>query len=297
MTATGVGTIIDCRVRVPHDRRPRDEEMPADIMDQLDAVVGFGSTRFKTSADLLSDMDVSGVDIAVVHAEYEFGDPADGLNEAVASMLDENPNRFVGFGTISMNRLRIRRAINQVEGLKRDGMKGVSIQPSFFDMALDERRLYPIYSKLEELGLVVALHTGVNYSRLHPIANDHPLKLDQVACDFPDLKIVACHGAWPWTTELVAVARKHPTVFIEFGGLAPKYVGAENTGWGVMYRFMNSLLRDQILFGTDWPVFSMGRAVEEWRELGELKPEVLSALLGENANRLLGLEKELHKSE
>jgi predicted TIM-barrel fold metal-dependent hydrolase len=86
---------------------------------------------------------------------------------------------------------------------------------------------------------------------------------------------------------MVAVARKHPNVYLEFGGLAPKYVGSAGTGWEVVFRFMNSLLSKQVLFGTDWPVFPMPRALEEWRTLG-LKPAVLEALLGGNADRLLG---------
>lgn len=85
----------------------------------------------------------------------------------------------------------------------------------------------------------------------------------------------------------MAVARKHPNVYLEFGGLAPRYVGAPGTGWEVVFRFMNSLLSRQVLFGTDWPVFPMARALAEWRELG-LKPQVLDALLSGNAERLLG---------
>ena len=165
-------------------------------------------------------------------------------------------------------------------------MVGVATQPSFFHMAIDDRRLYPVYTKAFELGLFVCLHTGINYGDTHPIRNDHPLLLDQVACDLPRLRLVACHAGWPWTPEMVAVARKHPNVFLEFGGLAPKYVGAPGSGWEVMYRFMNSVLADQVLFGTDWPVISQTRALSEWRELG-LKPAVLAKLLGANAERLL----------
>ena len=82
------------------------------------------------------------------------------------------------------------------------------------------------------------------------------------------------------------MARKHPNVYMEFGGLAPKYVGAEGTGWEVMRRFMNSVLSEQVLFGTDWPVMSQSRALGEWREMG-LKPVVLERLLGANAARLI----------
>jgi len=140
---------------------------------------------------------------------------------------------------------------------------------------------------LGELGLQVALHTGINYTVTFPIRNDQPIQVDQVACDFPDLVLVACHAGWPWVPEMVAVLRKHPNVYAEFGGLAPRYVCEANTGWEVMFRFMNSLPGRQVLHGTDWPVFPMDRALAEWRA-GGLRPHVLEALTGGNAQRLLG---------
>jgi hypothetical protein len=85
---------------------------------------------------------------------------------------------------------------------------------------------------------------------------------------------------------MVAVMRKHPNVYAEFGGLAPRYVLEPNTGWEVMHRFMNSVLAEQVLFGTDWPVFPMDQALEQWRS-GDLKPHVLEALTHGNAERLL----------
>ncbi len=167
------------------------------------------------------------------------------------------------------------------------GLAGVTLQPSFFGMPIDDRRLYPIYAKANEVGLHIALHTGINYTMTYPISNDHPLQVDQVACDFPDLTLIACHAGWPWTAEMVAVMRKHPNVYAEFGGLAPRYVCESGTGWEVMFRFMNSLLGEQVLHGTDWPVFPMDRALAEWRA-GGLRDGVLASLLGSNAARLLG---------
>jgi hypothetical protein len=186
-----------------------------------------------------------------------------------------------------MDHLKIPRALAQVQRVHELGLKGLNLQPSFFGLAIDDRLLYPVYAKAYELGLQVALHTGINYTVTCTIRNDHPLQLDQVACDFPGLTLIACHAGWPWVPEMVAVLRKHPTVYAEFGGLAPRYVCEHNTGWEVMFRFMNSLLSQQVLHGTDWPVFPMDRALSEWRS-GGLRLEVLDALTGGNASRLLG---------
>ncbi len=280
--------IIDFRVRLPAELRPGNEPTPPpEYRVQYDAVLGLDAKRHRSFAALQSDMDDARVGHAVVHAEYEYGDPADALNDAVGKLIESYPDRFSGFGTVSMAPLHVMRALRQMQRVSDLGMVGISIQPSFFAMPMHDRQLYPIYAKAVELELMVAVHSGVNYSVRHPISNDHPLQIDQVACDFPELTIVACHAGWPWAAEMVAVARKHPNVVMEFGGLAPKYVSEQNTGWEVMFRFMNTLLSKQVLFGTDWPVFPTTRAVEEWQAAG-LKPDVLTALLGGNARRLLG---------
>jgi uncharacterized protein len=279
-------TVIDFRVRLPVDLRPPLETPPA-VAEQYDAVLGTSTTFQRTLADLKDEMAENGVDHAVVHAEFEFGDPADALNDEVARLIGDDPARFSGIGTISVEPFDIMRALGQMAHCKAAGMVGITTQPSFFQLPINDRRFYPVYAKAVELDLIMCLHTGVNYGVTHPIRNDHPLMLDDVACDFPELTLIACHAGWPWTAEMVAVARKHPKVYLEFGGLAPKYVGAEGTGWEIMFRFMNSVLSDQILFGTDWPVIAETRALSEWRALG-LKPQVLDKLLGANAARLLG---------
>ncbi len=282
--------IIDFRVRPPLDLQPESHRTaPKEYTEQYRAVFGpdFDVGKGKTTDDLVAEMDAAGVDFAVMHAEFEWGDAADALNEAVARTVHDRPDRFAGFGAITMEPLRPMHAVRQAIEVADLGLVGISHESSFHGFPIDDRRLYPLYARATELGLPVAVHAGINYTVHHPILNDHPLQIDQVACDFPDLTIIACHAGWPWIPEMVAVARKHPRVYMEFGGLAPKYVGLPGTGWEVMHRFMNSLLAGQVLHGTDWPTFAMARALDEWRAM-DLKPEVLAALLGGNARRLLG---------
>ena len=153
-------------------------------------------------------------------------------------------------------------------------------------MSINDKRLYPLYGKAEELQLPVALHTGVNYHRAHHLRHEQPLMIDEVASDFPDLVLVACHAGWPWVTEMIAVARRHPTVYLDFGGMAPRYLTHDGSGWREMFHHMNTLLSEQILFASDWPTMSLRRCVPEWLSLG-LRPEVLEASLATNCERLL----------
>ena len=278
----GAPTIIDARVRLPMDRRPPNARTkPTEYTDRYDDVFDMADARRRSLHDLVADMDQAGIARAVMHAEYEYGDHADDLNEAVAKVVADHTDRFWGFGTVSLAPLRPMRTMQQAERAADMGLLGLNIQPAFFDLAIDDRRLYPLYGKAAELGLVVAIHTGVNYSLVNPIEVERPVLLDHVACDFPQLRLIACHGGWPWIPEMVAVARRHKNVYIDFGGMSPKYVGQQGTGWEMMRRFMDSLLVDQVLFATDWPVFSMTRAVGEWQDMG-LRVDTLEALLSRN---------------
>lgn len=279
--------LIDFRVRVPFALCPK-IDIPAENVKQYDAILDVynKAAAGQTLEDLLKVLDASAIDHAVLHAENEVADVADALNRTVADIVAKQPQRFTGVGTVSLEGFTITRALRQIEECAEMGFIGLSLQPAFFGMSIDDKRLYPVYAKAMEKNLLVALHTGINYTTHRPMSGENPMLLDAIACHFPDLTIVASHAGWPWVAEMVAVARKHPNVHMEFGGLAPKYIGAQGGGWEMMYRFMNSVLADQVLFGTDWPTMGHQRVLGEWETL-DLKAPVLKKLLGENAKNLI----------
>lgn len=106
-----------------------------------------------------------------------------------------------------------------------------------------------------------------------------PICLDQVAIDFPDLKILGIHIGVPWTDEMISMAWKHENVFIGVDAYAPKHWPAS------LVHYLNSYGRHKVLFGTDWPVIDPERAVREIDDL-KLKPETMKALMRENAIRV-----------
>jgi Predicted metal-dependent hydrolase of the TIM-barrel fold len=234
---------------------------------------------------LIATMDEQGIDQAVMHAESEGGEDGESLNEALERVISASPERFKGVGCIDVAGASPTQMARQTVRIGDRGFVGITLQPAFFGVDIDERALYPMYSRAEELGLVVCLHTGITYSRIHPLRHERAEMLDQVACDFPDLKLVACHAGWPWATEYAAVARRHPTVYLEFGALAPKYVAKPGTGWDALFGMMPNVLRSQVLYGSDWPMMAPERALREWRESG-LDEAALQALFHGNAAHL-----------
>jgi predicted TIM-barrel fold metal-dependent hydrolase len=99
--------------------------------------------------------------------------------------------------------------------------------------------------------------------------------------------IVANHGGWPWVNEMVAVAWKRPNVYIEMGGMSPKYIAKPASGWERFLTYANSLLQDQILFATD-SLCPRERVVKEM-ELLPLEDQIKEKLVYKNGMRALNL--------
>ncbi len=235
---------------------------------------------------LIQGMDAGGVEKAVMQAEWAIGNYRK-QNDAVYKLVQAHPERFVA-GYLCINPLADDDMAAVVEKeVKERGFKGVNIQPWAYRVRCNDKRFYPVYEKCLELNIPVTIHCSINFTVNRTIDYGRPLYLDEVACDFPDLKIVANHGGWPWVTEMVAVAWKHPNVYIEIGAVSPKYIGTPGTGWEALIVYGNSLLQDRVLFATD-NMLPHKRCVEEIKAL-PLKPDVKEKWLGSNALNLLGL--------
>jgi predicted TIM-barrel fold metal-dependent hydrolase len=235
--------------------------------------------------DLLTEMKQSGVSQAVLHAEYSFGD-AEVLNKIVAEKVKAHPDMLIGFAGIDPPSSRS--PVSDLDRYVKDwNMKGLNLQPWVQGWYANDKRLYPLYSYCQQAAIPVAIHASLNFALHRRIDYSHPLYLDQVACDFPNLTMVANHGGWPWVNDMIAVAWKRPNIYLEIGGVAPKYIAKPGTGWELFLTYGNSVLQDQILFATD-SLIPHERAVKEVDGL-PLKDEVKEKFLYTNAARLLGL--------
>jgi hypothetical protein len=106
--------------------------------------------------------------------------------------------------------------------------------------------------------------------------------LDDVAADFPDLTIVIAHPSFPWQDEALAVATHKANVFIDLSGWSPKYFPA------VLVQYANTVLKDKVMFGSDYPVITPDRWLADFADL-PIKDEVRPQIVKDNAIRVLGL--------
>jgi uncharacterized protein len=233
----------------------------------------------------VAEMERSGVSLAVLHAEYAYGD-VDQLNRTVGEFVKEFPQKLLGFAGIDPAASQdpvadLDRYVNEW------GMGGLNLQTCVQGWYANDKRLYPLYSYCQEKRLPVSIHASVNFLTNRKIDYGHPLYLDEIACEFPDLAVVGNHGGWPWVTEMVAVAWKHSNVFIELGGISPKYIAKPGSGWEPILAYGNSVLQDQILFATD-SLIPYARVFKEIEQL-PLKDSVKEKFLCTNAMRVLGI--------
>ena len=184
--------------------------------------------------------------------------------ERVHEVCQKYPDRFSGLAGVDPYRgMQGLRDLEQA--VKEYGFVGAHLYPHWFDIAPDHAKYYPYYAKCCELDIPIMMQVGHNliYQRDRRLPSvGRPICLDQVAIDFPELKLIGIHIGVPWTDEMISMAWKHENVFIGVDAYAPKHWPQQ------LVHYLNTYGRDKVLFGTDWPVIDPERAVAEIDALG-----------------------------
>ncbi|MBK6857286.1 MAG: amidohydrolase [Microthrixaceae bacterium] len=198
--------------------------------------------------------------------------------------LRDHPDRFWGLINADPNQgmeaLRtIDRAVEEWGSqLKAVHVWGTALQPS---VAIDDKKMYPIYAKCVEVNLPIVLYVGVPGPRI-PMAPQLPILLDEVCCFFPELKIVTRHGGEPWTELMVKMLLKFPNLYYSTSAFAPKYYPKD------ILDFANTRGADKIIHAGYWAAgLTLDRIHAELPTV-PLRDEVWPKFLRENANRVFG---------
>jgi predicted TIM-barrel fold metal-dependent hydrolase len=110
----------------------------------------------------------------------------------------------------------------------------------------------------------------------------HPRYVDELAIDYPDMKIITGRPAWPWQDEMISIMIHKPNVWSELHGWSPKYLTDP------FKKEIRSRLKDRVMFGADYPLFRYERLVKDWRELG-YTDDILERVFHKNAEKLFGV--------
>jgi uncharacterized protein len=120
-------------------------------------------------------------------------------NQEQAALLKRYPDRFIGLARISINEWKGMSGVRELERLVREERFAALGVSALVDcIPASDRRYYPLYTKAAELGIPVRIYSSMNYATDRPYDLGHPRHLDQVAMDFPELRIIGGLGGWPW---------------------------------------------------------------------------------------------------
>jgi len=197
----------------------------------------------------------------------------------VTQYTERYPGRFAGLA--GYNPFRIRESLGEIETAVKDhGFKGVYVHIYGFDIPLSDRKMYPLYSKCVELDIPVSMQVG-HVLEAMPSEHGRPIHLDQIASDFPDLKIIGAHTGWPWADELISACYKWDNIYFGIDAWMPKYLSPE------IVHFIGSRMgQDRCLWGTNGLPWE--ESLHQVDQLG-LREDARRKLLRDNAVELFRL--------
>jgi uncharacterized protein len=244
----------------------------------------------KSEDEVLREFTEAGVQACLVALDLETTTAAPPCtNEYVHAMWQRHPERILqcwgavepAKGEIALR--QVRKAVTEL------GFIGFHFHPIMQHFAVNDQRYYPLFEEIAALGAAVMIDVGTtgmgagmpggNGAR---IRHAHPSAIDDLAADFPQLKILMAHPGWPWVDEATAVALHKGNVYWEMSGWAPKYFP------GNLKVDIRGRLQDKIMFGSDYPSMPYERILREWGELG-YSDAVMEKVMHGNAERVLGL--------
>jgi len=272
-----------------HAEVPREgaDPMPAHFREA--AAKYFGSHGETPTADEVAayyrDRNIAAV-VFTVDMELTTGIPPV-PNEEIAEVAARNEDIMLVFASVDPRRPdaveRARRLIEE------HGVKGFKFHPNLQQFFPNDASVYPLYEVIAEAGLPALFHTG--HSGIGTgvpgggglrLKYSNPMCLDDVAADFPSLKIIMAHPSFPWQDEAISICLHKENVWIDLSGWSPKYFPPQ------LVQYANTQLRRKVLFGSDYPLITPERWLRDFEQAG-FRDEVKPLILKDNAAALLGL--------
>jgi predicted TIM-barrel fold metal-dependent hydrolase len=226
-------------------------------------------------SSLISEMDRLGIEAAVVLTIATKAGQFESILSWCTSVASE---RLIPFASVHPDDPE---ALQRIERIKKAGLKGIKLHPYYQGFVFNDPRVFPLYEKIEESGLVLLAHTGFDLGYPRDRVADPP-RIMEVIKEFPKLKLVTTHlGAWQdWDSVEKYMLGKPVYVGISY---AIPFIGKERAR-----RFLLSHPPEYILFGSDSPWGSQEKTLEDLLAL-ELGEELNSRICHQNAARLLEL--------
>ena len=264
--------------------------LPASLMEGSAAYFKAGDHRMPTLDELAAhyrERSMAAV-VFTVDAEHQLGH-APIPNEDVLEAARRHADVLIPFASVDPHRPD---AAARARRLVEAGARGFKFHPTLQGFSPADGLAHPVLEVLEELQVPALFHSGqTGIGAGLPgggglrLRYSDPMLLDDVAADFPGLTVIIAHPSFPWQDEALSVATHKANVYIDLSGWSPKYFPPQ------LVRYANTLLKDKVMFGSDFPVILPDRWLRDFAGL-DIKDEVRPLILKDNAARVLGLARE-----
>ena len=253
------------------------------FLDRIKETAGnFDNLRaeFSQANDFSRFLSECGIDFAVVMADHS--EEVTGLcsNETVHSFCQDT-DKLIPFCNI--NPLKEKDPVWKLRECVEKGFKGLKLYPTYQFFNMNDPVLYPLYELAQEIGMPVSYHTGISVFKGSRVKYGEPIHIDDVAVDFPDLKIIMAHsGRGTWYEQAALMAKLHKNVYMEISGLPARKL--------LTYFPDLERLQDKVVYGSDWPeITNIKKSIDTIKGL-PISEEAKEKILGGNAKRLLGID-------
>ena len=274
------GTVIDFHVHLPEYELfcQSAYDWFAQAFPSPNAYREFCQT-YKSAENFLGLMDENGVDYSVVLAEVAPLTTGIATNEMIEDFCG-NHSRLIPFCTFNPY-LHPDMGKQLFDLIGKHGFKGIKLYPTYNYFYPNDPALYPVYAAAEQLSIPILFHTGSSIFKNSRIKYGNPIFYDDIAVDFPQLKIVMAHGGrGPWYDEALCMIRLHDNIYIDVAGLPPNKL---LTYFPDMERFAH-----KFIFGSDWPSVNVKKNILSLSQL-PMEQAAIDKILGGNAKRVLGM--------
>lgn len=240
----------------------------------------------------LTAMAEAEVDVSVVLGLVACDIDLDIPNEYIAGVVEQNPDRVIGFGSVDPNDPH---AVDKVKYAATDlGLKGIKLSPPYQGFHPHSPEAWKVYETVADHGMAMTFHQGGVFLRSGALEFAAPALLDKVARTFQDTPIIIAHAGQPWTFETTAVMFKNPNVFTD---LSARY-GRPWQLAAILRNLLDYGVTDRVLFGSDFPIYTPADCIAQFRALADtpvagmpaFEPELIESIINDRPLSLLGLE-------
>lgn len=238
--------------------RPMTVGMPPEVYDGLEE---WELQKNSDPDNIIRGMDKYGVDIACLLPESMMDTTGYTsrwcTNGEMAKVVESNPDRFMYQPNVSPIKYKgVRNTVWELEyWVKEKGARIFKFYPPE-DTYINDPDLWPFYAKAEELGIVLNIHTGFCWVPPGKSKYALPIYLDDVARDFPELKLNAFHMGYPYCDDLNMIAMGHPNVYVCLSLLVPWALSAPRRFGQIIGEALRWVGPDKIIWGTDYAGFA-----------------------------------------